>query len=397
MPSFTPTLALEPSQNRSGKAKYTLEEAERIRKEAKTQRKAARDANRGELATNGDANGLLAERNGRPEVNAANVSDESEDAMSTEFEDVNGADPPESLGKLGSIKVPWDRDVKYWFSELECQMDIIQVKSQWIKRTVLSNNLPSLVKAELKELLKKTKANAPADIYKQIKVKTIELFAPREEDAFERAAALEMTAKPSALAKAITEILCECDPPLTGCCQAKTVAALWKRKLPQQIKTRIAGMSLAQDYANVLKLADDVFATLQRPGSVAAVSHRQPSPAQPAAEPQLEELEDQEVAAYGHGRGGAQRGAQGRGAQRGGQRGRRPGRGGFGGRGHQRGGQGQGGRGQSQQRGRGDRHPDGPPETACKMHWRFGRSAYYCTQEDSCPWALSIGKPPRDQ
>ena len=77
----------------------------------------------------------------------------------------------------------------------------------------ISDNLPDNVKAELKEILKKSKATAPKDVYRQLKVKTIDLFAPKEEDAFEKAAQLTLTSKPSALAKQLVELLCECDPP----------------------------------------------------------------------------------------------------------------------------------------------------------------------------------------
>ena len=32
------------------------------------------------------------------------------------------------------------------------------------------------------------------------------------------------------------------------------------------------------------------------------------------------------------------------------------------------------------------RHSDNPPDTVCRQHWRFGRSAHYCTDRVSCPW-----------
>ena len=37
-------------------------------------------------------------------------------------------------------------------------------------------------------------------------------------------------------------------------------------------------------------------------------------------------------------------------------------------------------------RDRGQPHPDGPPETACYLHWRFGKSAFKCKQKATCPW-----------
>ena len=47
-----------------------------------------------------------------------------------DFDMINDSDKPEALAKLGSVKVPWSKDIKYWFSEIETQMDIIQIKSQ---------------------------------------------------------------------------------------------------------------------------------------------------------------------------------------------------------------------------------------------------------------------------
>ena len=350
--------ALEPSGSRSGRAKFILEAAERIRKEAREQRKAKRAKAR-DLA-------------GDPRVNgAASDGDEFEDAADnmSEFDSIDGADPPECLGKLGSIKVPWDSDVSYWFSELESQMDIIQIKSQWIKRVVCSNNLPPEVKAEMKALLKKTKIQCTGEyknIYKVLKVKTIELFGATEDDAFERAAQLTLKGKPSALAKELTEIMCDCcDPPLSACCGSKTVGALWRRQLPDQVRSAIAGMSLKTQYEDTLKHADNVFASLKRiPGApVAAVA---------AGDPQQDEQEGQEVAAYGRGRGGARGAGGGRG-------GRRP----FRGRGPGRG-QGRGqGRGAGQQ---GPRHNDDVPEGACNQHKKFGRAAWACSNRDNCPW-----------
>ena len=47
---------------------------------------------------------------------------------------------------------------------------------------------------------------------------------------------------------------------------------LWRRQLPQQVRSRIAGMSLASNYDEILQLADDVFAALKAPHTLAAVT-----------------------------------------------------------------------------------------------------------------------------
>ena len=169
--------------------------------------------------------------------------------MTDEFDTIDVGDAPEALSKLGSIKVPWDhRDVAYWSFELELQMTIFNVGSQWVKRIILANNLPPEVRGELKELLKQTKAQVTADktkIYKELKTTVLELHGKKDDQAFEEACNLNLTTKPSALCKNLYEILCQCKKTLDGCCQAKTVLGLWKRKLPQQVRSAIAEKSLA--------------------------------------------------------------------------------------------------------------------------------------------------------
>ena len=95
--------------------------------------------------------------------------------MATNFEDIDDAEAPETLSRLTSVKVTWDsQDVDYWFTELENGMELINIKSQWVKRVILSNNLPEQIKAEIKDLLKVPKSGLGAEnklIYKNIKHK----------------------------------------------------------------------------------------------------------------------------------------------------------------------------------------------------------------------------------
>merc|ERR1711951_183746 len=99
-----------------------------------------------------------------------------------EFEDVNETDGPEVMSKLASIKVPWTpKDIRYWFFELELQMTLVNIQSQWLKRVVLANNLPDAVRGEVKELLKQTKAEAGTTIYKELKTEIIALYKPKDD------------------------------------------------------------------------------------------------------------------------------------------------------------------------------------------------------------------------
>ena len=321
------------------------------------------------ILINGDlAAGLVEVVNGE---NGDGASDDdsyaSADSMSN-FDSVDEAEAPETLSRLAQVKVTWDKsDIEYWFTELESQMELYNIKSQWIKRVVTTNNLPDYVKAEVKDVLKLQKsALSVADklIYKKLKTKVIKLFGKKEGERYDKAASLLLTTKPSALAKELTECLCQCNPPLQ-CCAAETVAGMWKRQLPPVVRAAIAGKSLRDDYETVLDHADEVFAS-QGGGMVSAIE------------------EDDEVAAVG--RGGARAGhSRGRGGYRGGQRGQR--RGQSRGRGYGQGARG-GQAGQAGQAGQGNRgrHPDGPPESACRNHWRFGKSAWSCLNTATCPW-----------
>ena len=48
-----------------------------------------------------------------------------------------------------SIKVEFDQsDIRFWFSQLEDEMAMASIKSQWLKRSVLQRNLPTKQKVE---------------------------------------------------------------------------------------------------------------------------------------------------------------------------------------------------------------------------------------------------------
>ena len=251
---------------------------------------------------------------------------------------------------MDSIKVAWDaEDLKFFFVQIEDAMELIQIRSQWLKRQVLARALTGEVKAEVKDMLIMKKSEAGADIYKRLKYRLLELFGPRAEDAFEEAAGLPLIGKPSALAKKIMVRLCEKRKPLQGCCCGKTVAGIWKRQLPADVRAAVAGMDLAGDMDNVLKKADDVFNATSRQSHVAAVA---------VSTPDLDETQPAlQVAAF-----------------------KKP----------------QKGQQQQQQKHKGAPHPDGPPEGSCYNHWRFGKSAFSCKRKATCPWKQFVKPKPNN-
>ena len=59
-----------------------------------------------------------------------------------EFDVENAADGEKAQDYARSIKVEYaPNDIKFWFSQLEGEMVMATVKSQWLKRTVLQRNL----------------------------------------------------------------------------------------------------------------------------------------------------------------------------------------------------------------------------------------------------------------
>ena len=133
-------------------------------------------------------------------------------------------------------------------------------------------------------------------------------------------------------------LLCDSKKPLEGCCCTKVMAALWKKQLSAVVRAAVAGMDLATNLDNVLHKADDVFASQgARAAPVLAVASVNLDETLPA-------LQSAAVSAVTSAK--------------------KP----------------------QKQRDRGHPHPDGPPEIACYLHWRFGRSAYTCKKKSSCPW-----------
>ena len=342
-------------------------------------------------AVNGSAN---------PFAELINVGDHSADSsagseahernMATEFEDINQVDGDDVLPKLATVKVTWSSDVEFFFFDLEMKMELLAIKSQWYKRICLANNLPPKVQAEVKSILKKTKAAAGATVYKDLKLKVLELFAKKEEDYYEEAAQLVLVSKPSTLAKELTERLCTCDTPLS-CCASRTVAAMWRKQLPTQVRTAVAGMSLKDDFEGTTRHADQVY-DAAKAGGASGGAFAAVKPAQARALEQDEDDNDDDVAAVGgnfRGNGRGRRRWQRRGGDRGGGRGQhRGGPQGRGAAGGHRGAQGGQGRG-----GQGGRHPHNPPENCCKNHLLWGRNAYYCTRPSDCPWATQCSPP----
>ena len=305
---------------------------------------------------------------------------------------------------------PWsDEDLPFYFSQVEIKMKSAGVKKNFTKLQVLSTILPRKAIEDIKEILRKQEDQFPQkDAYLQAKRELLETFGQGENARYERAMGRVLTGKPSQLAKALIDDLCDCR--LDGCCCYRFVYGTWLKQLPSAVKQAISGMKF--DKANlktILKKADDTWQST-RPASatvaaVAAIAPDEqgapevldtaftlpPENAQTAAltASVVQQATAQIAALYS---------ARGRGNR--GWRGGRNNRGRFQNRGGNRG-NGRGGNNSNNTnnqnpysatnpRHKTPRHPDQPPWGACKRHWTYGKSSFCCLEPDTCPWSQYI-------
>ena len=264
-------------------------------------------------------------------------------------------------------KLEWDiNDLQFFFNRAETRMKVAGVKKNYTKFQVLSEILPKKVQDQVKPILRLTEEEFPnKDGYLQLKKAVLRIFGPKPEAAIARAFSRVLVDLPSALARDLVNDLCKCQPQLSCACCTPIIAFLWKRNLSSTVRAGIAHQTFNRaNFEEILQLADDIHTdTNPASATVAAVSpldETQPAIPYPTAE----------VAAIrGNNRGGRSRGRGGRNSRSGGARGRGSGQGAGGGRGD-----------------RGPRHPDGPPDQCCKLHWKFGKSANFCVEPGTCPW-----------
>ena len=295
------------------------------------------------------------------------------------FEDTDEPDTGDLYQKCAAIKLPFSKNIKLWFQQLETKMRFIGVKSQFLKLQVLTDRLPSEVAEEVKDLLYVTEDTATATCYKVVKVRLLDIYGPKEEEDIELATSLVLTSTPSQLARRIVDLVCEGTPKLEGCHCPKLVLWLWKKRLPEQVKAGIADMSFKNGgFEATIKHADAIYNTLGINMATAKVASASLNTNETADDPQL--------AAYTRGRGNRGRGNA------------------YNNRGKHNQGQGRGNRGGSSayaSRGasngnaqntpnptskKGTKSADNPPDSCCYNHWVYGKQAWNCLNPTSCPW-----------
>ena len=188
----------------------------------------------------------------------------SEDILEDEtmdFEKENGTDGDKALDKLSGLNIPFNKsDIEFWFSNVEGRLELIGVKSQWLKRMALLQLLPAEVQEEVKSLFKLQKSQAGTEIYFKIKKELLDLFGPKAEDAYDRAANRVLTGKPSQLGKLLIDDLCKADTKLSGCCCDRIVWGMFRKQLPIVVRNHISDLPFNKDtYKSVFAKADQVF------------------------------------------------------------------------------------------------------------------------------------------
>ena len=189
-----------------------------------------------------------------------------------DFDAENGTDGKSALSDLKAVVCPFIKDdVEFWFGQFEGQLEVIEVKSQWLKRIAVQRFLPPEIQTEVKSLLSLSRTAAGDQIYLKIKKELIELFGQKPEDAYTRAKNRVMTGKPSQLGKAIVNDLCKKDTKLSGCCCDDITWGMFREALPVVVRNHIAQKPFNKDtYKDIFKEADKVFDSNQGAEPVAA-------------------------------------------------------------------------------------------------------------------------------
>ena len=322
---------------------------------------------------------------------AAAAADEVENMPAVEFDVENIADGEKAQDYARSIKVEYTpNDIKFWFSQLEGEMVMATIKSQWMKRTVLQRNLPIKQREDVKSYLTLTQAEAGNAIYKDIKTELLRIYGPKPEDSYCKALSRVLTGLPSQLGAQLVDDVCKKPRKFEGCCCPPHVLALWTQKLPIAVRAHVSNMPFTKDtYKTVFEAADKVFLSSKQ---VSVAAFGAPPPADGAGaheglDETLPAFQSHNVAAFGQSnkKGQGQGQGQGQGKNKNNKNQNQNNKNGQG--------QSQGQAGNS----RGKKHssiPDSLADKMCSRHYRHGASAWFCVAPLTCPWASKVSARP---
>ena len=297
------------------------------------------------------------------------MAGENDQPEAVDFDVENKADGEKAADLARSIKVEFNPgDIKFWFSELEDEMLVATVNSQWLKKSVLQRNLPVKQKEDVKAFLTLPKSEAGATIYRDIKMALIRIYAPRPQDSYNKALTRTMVGLPSQLGYQIVDDICKKPNKLVGCCCAAAALALWSLQLPVNVRAHISNSEFtAATYRSVFEAADRVFLSSKQISVAAIAQARNPARADlDETLPAFSTQNQPQVAAVGSAAGGKKNNKNNKNKNQ------------------------NKGQGQGQGKGRGPRHSSNPPDSCCDRHYRHGDLAWYCLAPTTCPWVNKV-------
>ena len=104
------------------------------------------------------------------------------------YDKANTKDGDKAQDQARSIRLEFEpNDIKFWFSQLEGEMLLASVGSQWLKKTILQRNLPNKQKEDVKSYLMLDQEEAGDTIYKDIKDNLIRIYAPKPSVSYQKA------------------------------------------------------------------------------------------------------------------------------------------------------------------------------------------------------------------
>ena len=306
-----------------------------------------------------------------------------EPAAMVDIDQENAQDGDKAQEHARHIKVEFTpADVIFWFSQLEAEFLLAQIKSQWLKKTVLQRNLPNQQKEDVKSYLTLTQTQAGADIYFKIKTKLIKLYAPTPQASYRKALTRTLVGLPSQLGYQLMDDVCKKPDKFDGCCCAGAVLALWTDRLPVNVRAHVSDKTFDKNtFKEVFETADQVYLSSKQVSVLAAVTTTPESLNETLPAFAAQNQPQQEVAAIT--RGGGRGGRGGRRNNRGGARGASSGTGRGGGQNNQN----------RNQNSRGQKHssvPDSLADKMCSRHYAHGDQAWYCLAPTTCPWVSKV-------
>ena len=145
----------------------------------------------------------------RREAEAAAAAAQA-NANPVDFDVENKVDGDKAQDQARQIKIEFSpNDIKFWFAQLEDEMLMASIGSQWLKKSVLQRNLPLKQKEDVKGYLTLAKTEAGPHIYLDIKRELIRIYAPKPSDSYRKALTRTMVGLPSQLGYQIVDDVCK--------------------------------------------------------------------------------------------------------------------------------------------------------------------------------------------